>query len=170
MLTTDHAENPNVTPSCGVRACLEWEQHHLDATLHEVELLLEVGALRTAATRLDDFQRALEHHVDVEERVPMPAFECALGMPEGPTVEMHAEHDELRELARTLAADLARADEPRAATRLAELRRALDHHNAKDVAILYRVIDKAANRGVAPPDLAHRIEALGACHASQTIS
>lgn len=91
--------------------------------------------------RCDAFQRALKHHLAIEEQVLFPAFEQATGINTGPTRMMRHEHQQMLALLDGIAATVAARDA--AGFRLAaqSFTALMALHSAKEENVLYPMID-----------------------------
>ena len=99
------------------------------------------GSLRQA---LGAFVAAMEHHLDMEERLLFPAFEEATGMHSGgPTFVMRHEHDQMRGLLRRMEAAAGESDLDTVLGQGDTLLMIIQQHNVKEEQMLYPMAQRA---------------------------
>jgi hemerythrin-like domain-containing protein len=114
-----------------------------DELLAAVEDGVGKGDWERAVRRFQDFRKALEHHLDMEEKVLFPAFEAATGMDHGPTFVMRGEHEQMRELMAELAEAAEAKDADGFLGRSETLNVLVQQHNMKEEQMLYPMADDA---------------------------
>lgn len=88
------------------------------------------------------FQKAMAHHLAMEEDVLFPAFEARTGMSSGPTGVMRTEHAQMRGLLQEMAIAMANADHDRYLGLSETLNMLMQQHNLKEENMLYPMSDQ----------------------------
>lgn len=88
------------------------------------------------------FQKAMAHHLAMEEDVLFPAFEARTGMRSGPTGVMRTEHAQMRGLLQEMALAVANADHDRYLGLSETLNMLMQQHNLKEENMLYPMSDQ----------------------------
>lgn len=91
----------------------------------------------------DAFQRALKHHLAIEEQVLFPAFEQTAGISAGPTRVMRHEHQEMLAMLDRIAAAVAACDAPGFRLAAQSFTALMKLHSTKEETVLYPLIDEA---------------------------
>lgn len=94
-----------------------------------------------AASQFAEFSNALECHFRREERILFPQFERATGHREGPTEVMRMEHEQLREILKSMHATLEKHDVDGFLGSSETLLILMQQHNMKEEQILYPMLD-----------------------------
>ena len=119
-------------------------QDHKDCDLlfATAENAVSKGDWETAAQAFDEFVRAMERHLGVEEAELFPAFEEETGVVTGPTEMMRMEHDQMR----VLFAEMRDALEKQQGNDYLGIADTLlilmQQHNIKEEQILYNMMDQ----------------------------
>lgn len=125
-----------------ISATLSGDHQRCDAAFAEMEGAVSSGDWDRAAALFEGFDGDLRRHLDFEEQVLFPALAEEPGVPQGPTMVMTMEHEEMR----ALLADLRTSLEDRNAEDLlgeAEtLLILLQQHNVKEEQVLYSLADE----------------------------
>jgi len=96
----------------------------------------------SARSLFERFQKAMAHHLAMEEAVLFPAFEARTGMRTGPTEVMRMEHEQMRGLLQEMAGAVANADESRYLGLSETLNMLMQQHNLKEENMLYPMSDQ----------------------------
>jgi iron-sulfur cluster repair protein YtfE (RIC family) len=120
------------------------DHRYCDGLFDLIEPLACSGKWEEAQQALAAFRRALEQHLEREERVLFPAIEEAHGGPLGPTRVMRMEHDGMRALLTAADGATARRDPEELSAALETLRIMLQQHNLKEESVLYPLADALA--------------------------
>lgn len=96
----------------------------------------------SARSLFERFQKAMAHHVTMEEEVLFPAFEARTGMSVGPTQVMRSEHEQMRGLLQEMAGAVASADQNRYLGLSETLNMLMQQHNMKEENMLYPMSDQ----------------------------
>ncbi|MBW8371270.1 MAG: hemerythrin domain-containing protein [Thiobacillus sp.] len=96
----------------------------------------------SARSLFERFQKAMAHHLAMEEEVLFPAFEARTGMRMGPTEVMRAEHEQMRGLLQEMAGAVAHADHGRYLGLSETLNMLIQQHNLKEENMLYPMSDQ----------------------------
>ena len=96
----------------------------------------------SARSLFERFQKAMAHHLAMEEEVLFPAFEARTGMRMGPTEVMRAEHEQMRGLLQEMAGAVANADHGRYLGLSETLNMLMQQHNLKEENMLYPMSDQ----------------------------
>ena len=106
----------------------------------------------------EEFRRALEHHLGMEEQVLFPEFEQRTVMTGGPTAVMRGEHGQMRELLAAAAAAAQRRAADEFLGHCETLLILMQQHNLKEENVLYPMAERAL--GAAAPGLVQRMGAI----------
>jgi hypothetical protein len=132
-----------VDPSMTTIAGLLTDDHrHCDESFVAVERLVVAGRWEEAGLQCGEFADAIGRHFAREEDLLFPAFEAATGMATGPTAVMRAEHQQIRQMLRSLQEALARRDRNDCLGLTETLLMLMQQHNAKEENILYPMSDR----------------------------
>ncbi len=104
------------------------------------------------------FQKAMAHHLAMEEDVLFPAFEARTGMRMGPTEVMRTEHAQMRGLLQEMAITVANANHDRYLGLSETLNMLMQQHNLKEENMLYPMSDQVL--GGERDDVIHSMEAM----------
>jgi hemerythrin-like domain-containing protein len=104
------------------------------------------------------FQKAMAHHLAMEEDALFPAFEARTGMSMGPTEVMRTEHAQMRGLLQEMAIAVANADHDRYLGLSETLNMLMQQHNLKEENMLYPMSDQVL--GGERDDVIHAMEAV----------
>jgi hemerythrin-like domain-containing protein len=104
------------------------------------------------------FQKAMAHHLAMEEDVLFPAFEARTGMSSGPTEVMRTEHAQMRGLLQEMAIAVANANQDRYLGLSETLNMLMQQHNLKEENMLYPMSDQVL--GGERDDVIHSMEAM----------
>lgn len=104
------------------------------------------------------FQKAMAHHLAMEEDVLFPAFEARTGMRSGPTEVMRTEHAQMRSLLQEMAIAVANADHDRYLGLSETLNMLMQQHNLKEENMLYPMSDQVLSGE--RDDVIHSMEAM----------
>ena len=96
----------------------------------------------SARSLFERFQKAMAHHLAMEEAVLFPAFEARTGMRTGPTEVMRMEHAQMRGLLQEMAGAVTNADESRYLGLSETLNMLMQQHNLKEENMLYPMSDQ----------------------------
>jgi iron-sulfur cluster repair protein YtfE (RIC family) len=134
-------DGAEVTQMSTILRFMQTDHRYCDALFSLVEPLAEEGKWEEARQALLAFQRALEAHLDREERVLFPAIEEAHGAALGPTRMMRMEHEGMRALLVGADGAAARNDCDELSAVLETLRIMMQQHNLKEESVLYPMAD-----------------------------
>jgi iron-sulfur cluster repair protein YtfE (RIC family) len=123
------------------------DHRYCDGLFDLIEPLACNGKWEEAQQALMAFRRALERHLEREERVLFPALEDAHGGPLAPTRVMRMEHDGMRALLTATDGATARRDPEELSAALETLRIMMQQHNLKEESVLYPLADALAQAG-----------------------
>ena len=114
-------------------------QDHRDCDNLFTEMENAVAAKNSQAAQLmySEFDTALNHHFDMEEKVMFPAFETKTGMTQGPTQMMRLEHAQMRKLVLQMKEALDANDDNRFMGLSETLMITMQQHNMKEEQMLY---------------------------------
>ncbi len=108
----------------------------------DVETSADAGDLLATRTRFAAFERAMQRHFEFEEQTLFVALDNATGMHGGgPTMVMRSEHEQMRQVLRTMAAELAGGDTQSVLDHGDTLLMLIQQHNMKEEHILYPMAD-----------------------------
>lgn len=91
--------------------------------------------------QLNKFISDLTHHFSMEEKVMFPAFEDATGMTQGPTMVMRIEHEQMKQLLKSLQEDVNKKDKDHFFGVSESLMMLMQQHNMKEEQMLYKMAD-----------------------------
>lgn len=114
-----------------------------DEFFTQAEELVAKGDWDTAQTAVTTFLDAMEDHFLREEKILFPVFEEKSGMSCGPTKVMAMEHDQMRELFKSLRTALEKKDTNEYLGVAETLLVMMQQHNLKEEQILYPMSDQA---------------------------
>lgn len=119
------------------------EDHRTCDTLWvDVESSADAGDLAETQARFATFERAVQRHFEFEEQTLFVALENATGMHGGgPTAVMRSEHEQMRQVLRTMAGALATGDTQGVVDHGDTLLMLIQQHNMKEEHILYPIAD-----------------------------
>ena len=121
---------------------LTGDHRHCDESFLAAERLVMEGRWDEARLRCDEFADAIGRHFAREENLLFPAFEEVTGTTTGPTAVMRAEHQQIRQMLRSLQDALARRDRSDCLGLTETLLVLMQQHNAKEENILYPMTDR----------------------------
>lgn len=121
---------------------LEADHHRCDAQLALAETSAHKREWLAARTAFGEFDAALRHHLDMEEKVLFPAFEQTPGTPPGPTGMMRSEHRQILEITDSMKEALLADDADEFAACADVLHILMGQHNMKEESILYPMADR----------------------------
>lgn len=127
----------------GISAGLTADHRHGDELFAAAAQASERGDWPGCRSCCDAFQRALRHHLAIEEQVLFPAFEQATGISAGPTRVMRHEHQEMLAMLDRIAAAVAACDAPGFRLAAQPFTALMKLHSAKEENVLYPLIDQA---------------------------
>jgi len=102
----------------------------------------------TATELFNDFVKAMERHLGMEEEELFPAFEEATGMVTGPTEMMRMEHEQMRNLFSEMREALEQHDSSDYLGTADTLLILMQQHNMKEEQILYNMMDQHLSEGI----------------------
>lgn len=88
------------------------------------------------------FQNAIEHHLDMEERILFPAFEQAIRNSEGPISMLRLEHLQIRAMLERMAEAVGRQSSVDFMLHWETFMLLQHQHNQKEEELLYPLLDK----------------------------
>ncbi len=91
--------------------------------------------------QLNKFSSDLNHHFSMEEKVMFPAFEDVTGMTQGPTMVMRIEHEQMKQLLKSLQEDINKKDKDHFFGVSESLMMLMQQHNMKEEQMLYKMAD-----------------------------
>ncbi|MHB1213554.1 MAG: hemerythrin domain-containing protein [Thiobacillus sp.] len=112
----------------------------------------------SARSLFERFQKAMAHHLAMEEDVLFPAFEARTGMRSGPTEVMRMEHAQMRGLLQEMAGAVADANHGRYLGLSETLNMLMQQHNLKEENMLYPMADQVL--GGERDGVIHAMEAM----------
>jgi hemerythrin-like domain-containing protein len=118
------------------------DHRYCDESFVAAERLVVEGRWEEADRRWGEFADAIGRHFAREEDLLFPAFEAAMGMTTGPTVVMRMEHQQIRQMLRSLQDALARRDRNDCLGLTETLLMLMQQHNAKEENVLYPMSDR----------------------------
>jgi hemerythrin-like domain-containing protein len=118
------------------------DHRYCDESFVAAERLVVEGRWEEADRRCGEFADAIGRHFAREEDLLFPAFEAATGMTTGPTVVMRMEHQQIRQMLRSLQDALARRDRNDCLGLTETLLMLMQQHNAKEENVLYPMSDR----------------------------
>jgi hemerythrin-like domain-containing protein len=118
------------------------DHRYCDESFVAAERLVVEGRWEEADRRWGEFADAIGRHFAREEDLLFPAFEAATGMTTGPTVVMRMEHQQIRQMLRSLQDALARRDRNDCLGLTETLLMLMQQHNAKEENVLYPMSDR----------------------------
>ena len=127
----------------GISESLIADHRHSDELFAATAKAAERGDWTSCRACCDAFQRALRHHLAIEEQVLFPAFEQATGISAGPTRVMRHEHQEMRAMLDRIAAAVAACDAPGFRLAAQPFTALMKLHSGKEENVLYPLIDEA---------------------------
>lgn len=124
------------------------DHHYCDERFAAVEEAAQTGDPAGCRQRFQQFQAAMEHHFQKEEKVLFPAFEQATGNAMGPTRVMRLEHQHMRETLAEMSSALASDDLEEFLGQAETLLILMQQHNIKEEQMLYPMCDRALSAAV----------------------
>ena len=112
----------------------------------------------SARSLFERFQKAMAHHLTMEEDVLFLAFEARTGNSMGPTQVMRMEHEQIRGLLQEMASAVADANHGRYLGLSETLNMLMQQHNLKEENMLYPMSDQVL--GSERNDLIRAMEAM----------
>lgn len=100
------------------------------------------GDWETASQAFNEYIRAMERHLGVEEQSLFPAFEKETGIVTGPTEMMRMEHDQMRALFTEMKFAVQKKDSDEYLGISETLLILMQQHNMKEEQILYSMMDQ----------------------------
>ncbi|GGK67179.1 hemerythrin domain-containing protein [Amphritea balenae] len=130
-----------------------------DDAFAAAEEAVSLSEWQTAEPHWQQFNQALEQHLQMEELVLFPEYEQVTGDQNGPTSMMRMEHQQMRALVHQMASALA-AQEDEEFLGLSETMMVLmQQHNMKEEQMLYPMADQAIESGNTIIDSMQQIQA-----------
>ncbi len=127
-----------------VTELLSDDHHRCDALLAEAEGAVAQNDWEAAGRLLREFTEALETHLRMEETVLFPRLLSATGGgATGPVGVMRREHDQMRQVLRSILAELPARSADACLGEVETLFLLMQQHNAKEEQILYPMADRA---------------------------
>ena len=121
---------------------LSWDHDRLDGLMESVRSGVERGVWIAVRRHYDEFHRAMDRHIRLEEEILFPLFEERTRLT-APTDAMRQEHRLIRGALGVLAGAVGRGDSRGFRTGLTSLLAVLSDHNAKEERALYPATDRA---------------------------
>jgi len=118
------------------------DHRHCDMLLAQAEELVVEKKFKAAIDAIEEFSKAMFHHLEREELILFPAFEERTGMTEGPTQMMRMEHNQMRQLIEQLNKAIIAEDERKFFGLSETLLIFVQQHNSKEEQMLYQMADK----------------------------
>lgn len=119
-------------------------QDHKDCDLlfASAENAVNRGDWESATQAFDEFIKAMDRHLGIEEEKLFPAFEEETGMKNGPTEMMRLEHEQMRQLFSEMRDALTSQDLNEYLGTAETLLILMQQHNMKEEQILYNMMDQ----------------------------
>ena len=95
-----------------------------------------------AVEKFEQFNVAMLHHFEMEEKVMFPAFEKKTGMTQGPTEVMRREHEQMRALMLQMSEAVSTKDTNRFFGLSETLMIVIQQHNMKEEQMLYSMAEQ----------------------------
>jgi iron-sulfur cluster repair protein YtfE (RIC family) len=118
------------------------EHARCDEYFTSAEEYVAEGNWEQASTQFDRFRDELDKHFRMEEQILFPQFERATGNAGGPSAVMRMEHEQLRELLKSLAVLVMEKDKDGFLGTSETLLILMQQHNMKEEQMLYPMTDR----------------------------
>lgn len=132
-----------------VTSPLQQHHHHCDTLFAIAERTAAEGAWEPCTASFSEFSTQLEYHFRAEEDILFSAYEAATGATAGPTRVMRMEHEQMRQLLRQMALELAVRDGEAFGGDAETLLILMQQHNMKEEGVLYPICDRSLDEHVA---------------------
>ncbi|MBF0426668.1 MAG: hemerythrin domain-containing protein [Magnetococcales bacterium] len=117
------------------------DHRRCDTIFATLEQEATAGNKETTGRFLGRFERGMQHHFNMEEKVFFPAFEARTGMTRGPTMVMRMEHEQMRGILKQMRQALDGGDVGGVARACSTLLMVMQQHNIKEEQMLYAMGD-----------------------------
>lgn len=134
------------------------DHRHCDELFANAENAVEQGDWEASRACFDAFATALDHHLEMEEKVLFPEFEKRTGIMQGPTQVMRLEHRQIRDVLDAARQALAERATEEYLGQTETLMVLMQQHNIKEEQVLYPLTDQAF--GPATPEVLERMQAV----------
>ena len=111
-----------------------------------------------AVEKFEQFNVAMLHHFEMEEKVMFPAFEKKTGMTQGPTEVMRREHEQMRALMLQMSEAVSTKDTNRFFGLSETLMIVIQQHNMKEEQMLYSMAEQ--HLGSQADEIINKMKAL----------
>lgn len=113
-------------------AWLLHDHRHYETLLLECEEAVRAGDWQRAGKMLRDLLALLKGHFLAEEQVLFPAYENLVHSPQCPTHSLRGEHDQMRDLLRSISLAFQQQHAARVLEEFLRLRQIMDRHHEKE--------------------------------------
>ena len=120
---------------------LSLDHKFCDELFFTAKTFVENDNWQQAKEKFEKFFSTMNRHIDVEEKILFPAFEKAIGTPNGPTRVMCSEHIEIRKSLDNIQVAITNHDKDKFLLETQLFLNILQPHSAKEEQILYPMCD-----------------------------
>ncbi|RXJ92819.1 hemerythrin HHE cation-binding protein [Malaciobacter molluscorum] len=124
-----------------IKSFLTDDHRTCDSQFAALENLVALENWQEATTNFYKFEKELNIHFDMEEKVMFPAFENKTGMSAGPTQVMRMEHAQMLNVVSSMKEDIEKKDKNHFLGLSESLMMLLQQHNMKEEQMLYAMAD-----------------------------
>ncbi|MBF0152442.1 MAG: hemerythrin domain-containing protein [Magnetococcales bacterium] len=113
------------------------DHRRCDSVFVVLEQKATAGDKEATSLHFRQFEKGMQRHFDMEEKVFFPAFEARTGMTRGPTMVMRMEHDQMRGILKQMRQSLEGGEVSGVARACTTLLMVMQQHNIKEEQMLY---------------------------------